>query len=231
MAYTLGSILVRAVMENITGLPEDRYVNDFAFEAGADIGETAMDEVLAEVDDFYRENVTPFNISVGAYMSRAINRSATHRLDVYRIQAGGLGSPIRSDPWLGPTDPGTANGMVTEACGVLSYHSDFAGAVEEAAGGTRPKARRRGRLFIGPLAAAAVDTGAPPYRLNAQFCSVMRGAAARLRDASGVNGIPWSVWSRADATLRPVTGGWTDDSPDTQRRRGVGASARVVWGS
>lgn len=31
------------------------------------------------------------------------------------------------------------------------------------------------------------------------------------------------------STARPIVGGWADDSPDTQRRRGVNATQRITW--
>lgn len=230
MAYTPGSVLVRAVMTSVTGLVEDQIVNDFAFEGGDVLDAAERSAIFSNVDRFYREPGTLL-VSVGHYISRAISRAATHRLDMYQISAGGLGSPIDSIPWLGPDDPGNDQGVPTECAAVLSFHADFAGAVEEAAGGSRPKARRRGRLFIGPLHLNAVQSGTPPFRIHPDFLLTLREAGNRLIAESGANLTPWSVWSRVDATLRPVVGGWTDDAPDTQRRRGVNPTGRTVWGS
>jgi hypothetical protein len=231
MPYTDGSYLVKAVMEAASGLPADRIVNDFCFEYGVSSGITDYNQMIDLVDEFYNfvHDITPLS----SFISRQVNRSATHNIQIYVIGAGGdTGSPVWEEPWLGPADPGTASGLPTEVAGVLSYHADLSGVLEEV-GDTRPKARRRGRLYVGPLVrGACVD--APPYLLNhatsGSFGHTLRAAAVKLMDDSTANAGPWSVWSRADSILRPVVGGWTDDAPDTQRRRGTEAAARVVWG-
>jgi hypothetical protein len=38
------------------------------------------------------------------------------------------------------------------------------------------------------------------------------------------------VWSRADAEVYPVVGGFMDNRIDTQRRRAVKASVRTTFG-
>jgi hypothetical protein len=229
MAYTSGSALVRAVMTAASGLPADAVVNDFAFQKGSAITSGDWTTLFDLVDDFY--NVTQASgASVGQHISNQINRAATHELQGYIITAPPMGSPAATIPWLGPVTNGGATGLPTEVAGVLSFHADLTGVAEEA-GATRPRARRRGRVFIGPLIAGAVDNVTPPYLLKSTtFLTTLRQAAVALMDAADTAGIPWSVWSRSDATLRPVVGGWTDDAPDTQRRRGPAATTRVTWG-
>lgn len=232
MAYELGDVLVRAVMENVTGLPEDRVTNDFAFKTGATAPtQTEIDDCIALVDYFYR-GVPGAGINIpSSYISETINRAATHLIEVYSITALGLGSPIYSEPWLGPVTAGFATNLPNEVAAVLSFHATLVGTVEEGPGGTRPRARRRGRIYFGPLGAGALDMADPNPRLNADFLTVLRTAGGNLRDGSALEGTPWCVWSRVDEELRVVTGGWTDDEPDTQRRRGNTASTRVTWGN
>lgn len=230
MAYQLGDILVRAIMENVTGLPEDRVMNDFAFATGptAPSGTDIVNAVDA-VDHFYRTTGGGTGDTVSEYISGAINRSATHTIEVYSITALGLGSPIYTTNWLGPVAVNTLDNQVAEVAAVLSFHSDLTGVAEEAPGGTRPRARRRGRVYIGPLTLTAVDYATPNPRLSAAMTAVLREAGSRLISESSADAIPWSVWSRADEILRPVVGGWTDNAPDTQRRRGVSSTIRATW--
>lgn len=231
MAYTAGSTLVRAVMESSTGLPSDRYINDFAFEFDGTPIAANYDNIVTVVSDFYRV-VTTGAASVGQFISNAVNRSATHTIDVYHITAGPIGSPVYSESWLGPPTTSSTSGLPTEVAGVLSFHADLTDIPEES-GVTHPRARRRGRVFIGPLNINAVDISNAPYRLagsgSGAFLNTLREAATRLADDAAANDFTWSVWSRADATLRPVVAGWTDNAPDTQRRRGPASTARVTW--
>lgn len=236
MAYAADQWLVRAIMRNISGLPADNVVNDFVFDgSGSGVLPDAQPAAAANLVDHFYNSTNTNGVKLGIFISRAIDRAQTHTLEVYSLAAGlPLGSPVLISPWLGPTDPPVSTGIPTECAGVLSYHASLTGVMEEV-GATRPKARRRGRLFIGPLNDLAIQAGTPPYRLdsaNGGFLQTLRQAAVKLMDDSeAVSGMPWCVWSRKDSTLRTVVGGWTDDAPDTMRSRGVKASARVVWGA
>lgn len=227
MAYSTGDVLVRAEMEAYSGLLEDRVMNDFAFKLdGGVVNSTTIAAAFDAVDDFYRVATSTGN-AVGKFISRFVNRSATHSLKMYAISAGPLGSPIANIDWLGPVTPAETTGLPTEVAGVLSFHADTTNVLEES-GATRPAARRRGRIFVGPLIPGAMDMTAPPFMLSeSTFLQTLRAAAVTLMDRTDVT---WCVWSRADAVLRPVVGGWTDNAPDTQRRRGADATARVTWG-
>lgn len=225
MAYTAGDVLVRSVMTAASGLPRDVIVNDWAFRLpGAPVAQDYTD-MFGWVDDFFND-VGSTGTAVGSFISNFVNRGATHSLQAYTIAAGGLGSPVAEIDWLGPNAAGADNGLPTECAGVLSFHADLTSILEEA-GATRPRARRRGRVFIGPLTLGGVTTTTQPYMLGSGFRASLAAAGLKLRDDSGDT---WSVWSRTDQTLRPVVAGWTDNAPDTQRRRGPRATVRSTWG-
>lgn len=228
MPYTAGDVLVRAVMTSFTGLPQDDIVNDFAFKALVAPLPIDLTNMFAAVDEFYR-TLTSSGNAVSQLISPFVSRAATHKLQAYSITAAGTGSPIREDAWLGPVAAIENEGLPSECAAVLSFHADLTGVLEEA-GATRPKARRRGRVYIGPLCPFAVDVGNPPYFLTAQTRATLNAAAVRLKDSAAADNVPWQVWSRVDQQLRPVVAGWTDNAPDTQRRRGATSTARVVWG-
>lgn len=230
MAYASGDTLVRAVMHAASGLPADDVINDFAFKlVGGGPVEADYLNLLSAVSSFYRDVTTSTGNAVGGYISSQIPRTVTHRVDMYDLSGGlPLGSPVFSSDWLGPDTVIGTEGCPTEVAGCLSFHADLTDIPEEA-GATRPRARRRGRLFVGPLSTAAYNKTTPPYSLTTNFGTTLREAAVRLADAAAADDWLWSVWSRTDSVLRQIVGGFTDNAPDTQRRRGFKATSRTTF--
>lgn len=117
----------------------------------------------------------------------------------------------------------TASLLPTETSIVLSFQGIRLG-------GT-PQARRRGRIYIGGLASgvmAASTTSAFPL-FGSSIRANVAGAAGVLKDASLTATLPWSVWSTVDQVPVRIDNGWVDNSPDTQRRRGVSSTVRLAW--
>lgn len=229
MAYSVGDTLVRAIMTAYSGLPQDVVVNDFAFKFSGTPSAADYANVMDAVSGFYRD-VQASGLSVGEHISNWVDRAATHELAAYQITTPPMGSPVATTPWLGPPTAQAASGMVTEAAAVLSFHADLTGVLEEF-GTTHPRARRRGRVYIGPLVGGSgtLVTTTPPYLLASNLTLTMRQAAVAMQAAALADGWTWSVWSRKDTLLRAVVGGWTDNAPDTQRRRGPAPTARVTY--
>lgn len=90
-----------------------------------------------------------------------------------------------------------------------------------------PQARRRGRIYLGPLAEAASSNARP----STSVLNVVEAAAQRLLDESTLSVWKWQVYSRTGQTHATVTGGWIDNAWDTQRRRGNDPTARLSFGS
>lgn len=228
MAYGSGDTLVRVTMSALSGIAKDKIVNDFAFSlVGGSPDATDYGHLLDAVDGFYRDTQAGGH-AVGEYIDRWVDRAATHKIDMYAITAPPLGSPVATYDWLGPVNAPDVNGLPTEVAGVLSFKGDYTGVLEES-GATRPRARRRGRVYIGPLAYAAFQVGTAPHRLSANFTQTLREAADAMATEAASHDWIWSVWSRKSATLFQVTGGWTDDRPDAQRRRGPAAASRTSF--
>lgn len=228
MPTTPKDILVRTIMQGSTGLPEDRYVNDFAFRYVGLLPPTNAQLLLlfGAVDGFFNDVQAGGN-RVSHFIGEAVNRAVTHEMEFVDISIGG--SPRLSEPWLGPAVPIFANNnLPTEVAGVLSFHGNLTGIPEEV-GATRPKARRRGRLYIGPLITASVAFATANPFLNGSFTTCLRQAAGAMQDEAAASLFEWSVWSRANNELYQVVGGWTDNAPDTQRRRGIESTARVTF--
>lgn len=90
-------------------------------------------------------------------------------------------------------------------------------------------ARRRGRIYIGPLCSAVLLTGTTvPTRPSSTFRTCVAEATQRLAEDSTL-GARWVVWSRVNSSASPIEFGWVDDAFDTQRRRGVAATTRTNW--
>lgn len=92
--------------------------------------------------------------------------------------------------------------------------------------------RRRGRIYLGPVASGSFLLGG-----NGEWCrfqpatlTIIAGACVDLIADSGAGGVPWCVYSAMDNVARTVVGGWIDNSPDTQRRRGHDETARSTFG-
>lgn len=229
MAYDAGDYLIRPIMSAESGLPADAIVNDFAVSFIAGVPNAAeIEDAVDAVGNFYTVGAAAVN-KVGNYISEWVDRGATHVITATQITAPPMGSPVFEKAWLGPPAPTVPDSLPYEVAGCLSFHADLTGIAEEA-GATRPRARRRGRLYIGPLSLQAVDYDANPVTLSTNFRAALAARAVALADELEAAGWYWSVWSRVDATLRPVVGGWTDNAPDSQRRRGIDATNRATWG-
>lgn len=89
-----------------------------------------------------------------------------------------------------------------------------------------PQARRRGRIFIGPLLSGVNSNGRPSTAAK----DALVAACETLHDALHVSPNEyWAVWSTVDQDAVEVQNGWVDDAFDTQRRRGVEVTTRTVW--
>jgi len=135
--------------------------------------------------------------------------------------------------WQGPqpilpafTGPITFNGAPATTDGapevalVLSYHASL-----NQSG--IPNARRRGRIYLGPLAV----TGAVTPLDNLRSAALAMGSTlyTTLNTGAGINGVKWAVYSAAQNGAPWVTGGWVDNAWDTQRRRGIKATTRSTF--
>nr|CRY97358.1 hypothetical protein [uncultured prokaryote] len=113
----------------------------------------------------------------------------------------------------------TGAGLPSEVAACLSFQ------------GTRtpgsPQARRRGRVYIGPLLATTNTSGRP----SSGLITNMIGAAQQLYDDIGTvtSAGSWAVWSPTDGLAVPITNGWVDNAFDTQRSRGLARTSRTLY--
>lgn len=109
-------------------------------------------------------------------------------------------------------------------------------------------ARRRGRVFLGPLGKTVADPSSGTVRVEPGAMTSIVTAAEALQDA-GDNVCQWVIYSPThhegrgitpkgapatpphdlDDSVFNVTRGWVDNAFDTIRSRGEKASSRVSW--
>lgn len=230
-------VLITARLPRVGGAPEDDTLNDFAFLL-ADAGTPDVDDAFDAVVSFYNtvQVIPDTDYAVAGWLAETVSRAANAcRLDAYDLTGalggGPHGSPFATRLWtLGANAFGNP-ALPSEVAAVLSFHSDLDGIPERDPGPpqTRPAARRRGRVYIGPLDRQAADSAANtiPVTLRSGLVDTLNAAATLLAGAASAS---WSVWSRAGAAFYgPMVGGWVDDAFDTQRRRGEAATIRTTW--
>lgn len=215
--------LIQTRLPYLSGLPRDVAVNTWSANAAtpADIN-----DALVALDDFYGAVAPGATNSVSHWMGDVLDRGF-HRAEFRTYLRGApVGSgPVRVDPFTfgdGVEPPDT---MAEQVAAVLSFHADLTGV-------TIHQGRRRGRVFIGPLATRAVEQSAVETlpRLTGQFRTDLAMAGKQLLLASSSEATwEWDVYSTPDGVGRPIVGGWVDDRPDTQRRRLERSLSRVLW--
>jgi hypothetical protein len=201
---------VIATLPYFTSIPEDCATNTFYFASVAEPTSGDAATIADRLDAFYG--------TIDAYLSPVLATTGGS----YKFYK--MSDPEPRTPFITITmDPLTvgSSGYAEEAAICLSYNAT-------PASGASP-ARRRGRIFIGPLSTTAV-TGSTTTAFS-QPAVAARGAisvaAQALADQSET--FQWAVYSPTDLIARQIVGGYIDNSLDTQRRRGRRPTARTTW--
>ena len=218
------------VLPSTTGLPADDVTNVFHVSKATALTGSDPTDLAESIESFYNFEPTDFHNAVAKYINGSISRaSGSAEVKIYQVPAtpGPLGSPVFVHNWtLADKDAG-ANEWPNQVACVLSFHSDLTNIAQEGPGNTRPAARRRGRLYIGPLMSSA-GNNASPMRVSDQFTGELLTRASELQTALSGRGETWGVFSKSDWAIRPVTSASVDNRLDTQRRRLIKASGRTV---
>jgi len=209
---TIHSLMSQVIIPRDTGLLEDRSMNTFSW-YWDDLGGLAD---YAAVGQALITRLGNFYGGLDEYMSAKNANPVT--IKVYD----------RADPaprvprFTGdlPTLTYSASSLPSECAAVISFEAT------PISGGNQ--ARRRGRVFIGPLSSTTADAAGTDVYLSAAFQAELRLRASNLRGANG-SGLLWYVYSDKDGLNRPVERGWVDNAFDIQRRRGPKATARTTW--
>jgi len=90
------------------------------------------------------------------------------------------------------------------------------------------QARRRGRIYLGPINVTQNDTGGRPHT-SARTTIATAALACKNAIIANGPGTRWAVWSQIDHLGSAINDGWIDNDWDVQRRRELGPTQRTVW--
>lgn len=192
-----------------TALPEDVSVNTFHFLVTLGTDEQATDDVMTVLTQFYG--------AVDGLLSPISESPA--QVTMYSVEDAEPRTPIFEG-----TIPMTyeGNAMPEEVAIALSYHAAFPSGVN--------RARRRGRIFLGPLARETSAIVGGRVRVVQSTVDVLADAAGDLLAATTTSPtIDWAIFSSTDNVARAIVGGWVDNAFDTIRSRGPAPTVRTLW--
>lgn len=201
-------------LHHSSALPEDDAINTFHFQSEV-AGRSVSDDWTA----IYNA-LTAFYGSIDTYLSRELSGQPT--VTIYDLSDAEPRVPTLELNMTGVSFPASDNALPEEVALCLSFQG--------VAVSGEPQARRRGRVFLGPINGSANTVDGRP---TTSFLNAVATAAGVLVDISGPS---WVVYSRTDDptpgvdSVAPlVNNGWIDNSFDTQRRRGQAPTARTTW--
>lgn len=208
-----GDYQVQVELRTQTGIPADNIINTFAFQwLGG--GAPDFEALVGLIDEFYDDIGTTIlsNVLAGGGLA--------HQVKVYDLTDPSPRPPVHIGSF---TQTGGTSPLPAEVAICASFQG-----IQEAG---HPQARRRGRIFIGPLREDTISTGTDGYpRISNTTRSSIATACTNLQENGATADWVWCVWSRADDQLYSAHDGWIEDEFDTQRRRGPGPLTRTTWG-
>jgi hypothetical protein len=209
-----GDYQVQVELRTQTGIPADNIINTFAFQwVGS--GAPDFETLVLLIDAFYDELGTDVFSNVLAIATDS------HQVKIYDLTDPSPRPPVHVGYF---SQSGGTNPLPAEVAICASFQG-----IQEAG---HPQARRRGRIFIGPLRQATVATGSDGYpRISTSARTALATACTDLQANASMSDWAWCVWSRSDDELYIVNNGWIEDEFDTQRRRGPGPLTRTTWGA
>lgn len=207
-----------------SGVPEDAIVNTFYFDQD-DNGilpppDDSYDAVVQSLSDFYGQfdqlvlpNAVGNLATVRIYDMRDPQPRLLRRTSTFAIAASGEAAL-----------PGQVSICMSFAAAPLA--------------GVNP-ARRRGRVYLGPIAVSVAEMVGSQARPTAVARNAIRAGADSLLIPANVGGssLSWAMYSPAtdagganiDDSIHDVQTGWIDDVFDTQRRRCPDPTTRTVF--
>jgi hypothetical protein len=221
-AHIENGISAQAVIGSSSGLARDVFVNTFHFNKipGGRPTDGDLDNLGGMIRDFYIAAIGAHG-TPDSWMSRAVDRGANKCVvKLYRLDDAPPRQPHLFPFTLNPWGGGTDTGLPREMAVCLSYKCV-----------TQPGPRGRGRIYIGPLKAQAVEYASPgDYRPSGTLMLGLIESGVALRDASGAANLPWQVYSRMNTAqhMHTVTNLWVDNEFDVVRGRGLRPTSRVT---
>lgn len=219
----MGLVRVQWQWTRDSGLPEDAIVNTFYFDASAD-NSTVYDNIVGLVAEFYTVGHTGTgSAAVSTWLSSDL--TGAWQAKVYDLSDAEPRIPVFEED--GTATVGSGQGLPAEVALCLSFQGAQTSGVNQA--------RRRGRVYIGPLDASALTTD-PVGKPVQGLIDSLTESGARLITQSATISSEWVVYSPTNHVAlglanagTVVTDGWVDNAFDTQRRRGEAPTTRQTF--
>ena len=222
MHYCPVMAVVRAqvVLPFIGGKPRDIITNQFHFDANeAAPRDLIVTQIAARLNDFY-ETIYPGSVRTNY---------VTWNMAVVKIYwlEDAVPRPLYEES-LGIINGAVVSNLPTEVAMVASWYSAQVPGI--------PRQSSYNRIYLGALVGADMTPSTITAFPTLSTAAVGRANTAmqNLLEPDVAN--PDIEWKQYGATgigripvLRTITGGFTDNSPDTQRRRSVDATAKTNW--
>lgn len=204
-----------------TNIPEDVVTNvhHFIYTLAPDPTSVELAALANEIQAFYDDIYTAVNMGIWCQPSLATVTFYDLQQVPPRIPMASLPVPVTTTPFAGST--------ATEVAICLSVQGDIIPGI--------PPARQRGRVFLGGLAnPMSVGSVSSFPTIGLTNRAGIAGAAAAFRTALAAQDWMWVVYSPTQNAVLgqetfEITNGWVDNTPDTQRRRGIEATSRTLW--
>jgi hypothetical protein len=198
------AIRAQVSLPHLSGLPEDVTVNTWSFETTGAVP-AGLDDITTALDTFYS--------GLGTWLSA--NLTGTGLIKYYNLIDPEPRVPVQEDTFSFTPGSGV---FVSEVALCLSFQGERISGL--------PQARRRGRIYFGPLTSTVNNANRPAT----SFLNDLVSSGDVLLASSQVSATwKWSVWSPTDGQMVEVTDGWVDNAFDTQRRRGAAPSSRSTF--
>lgn len=215
MAHALAQVRLR----RNSGLPEDTIINTFHFQSFDPAADFTLEDyatIGTRLKEFYRDPVSGSSTVLFGIFSDLLAQGP-HETRIYRMNDPKPRAPRYTEEWSWSAQPSGAS-HPAEVAVCLSFRAPLTSGV--------PAARRKGRVFLGPLDVNAVESNSGDARPSAAMRTAIASYAKRLMDYK--TGPIWSTYSEVGNSLGTVVQAWVDDSFDTQRRRGAKPNTRTV---
>lgn len=230
-----------ARLPHTSGRPEDMVQNTINLGVIGTLQSGDVDIAMIAFANFYNTLAPSQTGPVASRISGAISRAA----NACQILAYATADLTGNTPFGSPFDmlnftmgaEGASADLPEEVAVVVSYNGPLINVPVSQPNPNpppaviRPQQRRRGRMFVGPLnGVAGTQQGGDVFRPTPVFVTDLGLAFKGMGDTiQGAASVELGVWSKADAEVYEVVGGYVDNAWDIQRRRGVVASSRTPF--
>lgn len=204
----MAAVRAQVILHTNDAFPANYVTNSLCFGGSDPIGDHTA--ITAAIRTFYG--------ALGA--SNLSNSIATtgHEVKYYDLPGVKPNYPVIEDTFALPAAP-SGSPLPSEVAICISFHGPRTPGF--------PQARRRGRIYIGPLGSGANTSGRPSAGTITAF--TVAATAFKTAIAALPSDTTWAVWSTVDQTAVDISAGWVDNAFDVQRRRGIEETSRTTW--